>query len=109
MTNWSDLFEQEISHAEQARAGGNEGMARVCARRAAGAVVEEYLNRQGIERQSNSAYDHLRLLAALPGLEAEALEAAGHLLMRLTPEHTLPVEADLLAEARRLRQLLLQE
>jgi hypothetical protein len=84
-------------------------MARVCARRAAGAVVGEYLKRKGIEPRSRSAYDHLRALAALPDIDREVLEAAERLLVRITPEHTLPVEADLLEEARRLRNRLLDE
>ena len=36
-------YDQEINRAEKARQDGNEGMARVCARRAAGIVVGEYL------------------------------------------------------------------
>jgi hypothetical protein len=106
-TSWETRFEQELARGETARAAGNEGMARVCARRAAGLVVEEHLRRRGEALHTPSAYDHLRYLRSVPGISAEALAAAEHLLVRLTPEHTLPVEADLIAEARALRSQLL--
>ena len=35
---WKTKFEQEMGLAKTARARGNEGQARVCARRAAGAL-----------------------------------------------------------------------
>jgi len=107
--DWKTAFDAEILQAERARAAGNEGMARVCARRAAGALIGEYLQRQGITLSTPSAYDRLRHLNSLPGLSPGALQAASHLLERVTPEYILPVEADLIAESRLLRQELLGE
>jgi len=107
--HWRATFEAEILQAEKARAAGNEGMARVCARRAAGALAGEYLRRQGVDLQTPSAYDRLRYLNDLPGVSPQATQAAARLLERVTPEYTLPDEADLIAEARRLRQELLGE
>jgi hypothetical protein len=106
---WEEQFEKEISRGEAARAAGNEGMARVCARRAAGMVVKERLRRDGQALRMPSAYDHLRYLYSQPGISPEVLAAAEHLLARITPEHSLPVEADLIAEARWLRSRLLDE
>ena len=103
------MFDDEILQAEKARAAGNEGMARVCARRAAGAVAGEYYQRQSITLDSPSAYDRLRFLSDLSDISPRARQAAEHLLARLTPEFTLPVQADLVAEARGLRQELLGE
>lgn len=115
--DWKIIFEAEIRQAEEARLKGNEGMARVCARRAAGAVVGEYYSRHGIQgggspgvnRDSASAYDRLRSLSELPGISSQVAQSADLLLRRVTTEHTLPVEADLIAEARQLRQELLGE
>jgi hypothetical protein len=107
--NWQTTFEAEILQAEQARLAGNEGMARVCARRAAGAAAGEYFRRQGIDMDSPSAYDRLRYLGDLGNISPQARQATEHLLRRLTPEFTLPVQADLIAEARLLRQELLGE
>jgi hypothetical protein len=107
--HWKSTFDTEILQAEIARAAGNEGMARVCARRAAGALVGEYLRRQDINLPTPSAHDRLRFLSDLPDISPRARQAAGHLLARVTPEFTLPVEADLIAEAQTLRRELLGE
>lgn len=107
--DWKNTFDAEIMQAEKARAAGNEGMARVCARRAAGALIGEYLQRRGIDLSTPSAYDRLRHLNHLPGVSPDALQAAARLLERVTPEHVLPVEANLIAESRLLRQELLGE
>lgn len=99
-TNWQIAFDSEITQAEAARARGNEGMGRVCARRAAGIVVGEYFRRQQIPFNSPSAIERLRHLLAQPALDPQLQAVAGHFLMHLNPDHTLPVDADLLAEAR---------
>lgn len=106
---WQERFTYEMQTAVQARTAGNEGMARVCARRAAGIIVAEYFRRRGLEWKSASAYDALRILRTLPGISEKSIQAADHLLARLTPEHTLPIDADLLAEARWLAAELLGE
>jgi len=88
-------------------------MARVCARRAAGVLVGEYFKRQSVRQavdlDSASAYERLRYLSELPGVSPQVAQAADLLLRRVTFEHNLPSEADLIAEARWLRQELLAE
>ncbi|MEW5868322.1 MAG: hypothetical protein AB1894_03540 [Chloroflexota bacterium] len=106
-TDWKVRFEDEIHHAEDARADGNEGMARVCARRAAGIAIGEYLRRQGMPTGEPSAYERLKNLRLDPRLPPDLVESVEHLLLRVTPEHNLPVQADLIAEARRLSEGLL--
>jgi hypothetical protein len=107
--HWKTAFDTEIRQAEKAWAAGNEGMARVCARRAAGIVAGEYLNRQGINLSTPSAHDRLRYLKDLAEVSPQAKQAAAILLTRVTPEFELPIEADLIAEACGLRRELLQE
>ena len=108
--DWQAQVDAEFARAEQARARGNEGQARVCARRAAGIAVREYLTRQGIRPPSASAYDLLNLLKDDARLSADLRQIANHLTLRVTEEFKLPVEADLLAEARAFcRDLLLNE
>ena len=106
---WKTTFDTEIRRATDARLAGNEGMARVCARRAAGVLVGEYLKRRGIDPGTPSAYDQLLYLSGLPGISPQVAQTTHLLLMRITPEHTLPEEADLIAEALRLRQELVGE
>lgn len=98
--NWQAEIKAEFEKAEEARARGNEGQARVCARRAAGIAVREYLRRQGIRPPSVSAYDLLNQLKGDPGLSPDLRQIADHLTLRVTEEFKLPVNADLVAEAR---------
>lgn len=106
-TEWQFAFEAEIAGAERARQQGNEGKARVCARRAAGIVIGEFYRRRGITLSSVSAYDLLQLAASSADLPPQAAELCGHLLERLTPEFTLPVPVDLVSDARMLKSMLL--
>ena len=104
--DWQTDIEAEFEKAEQARARGNEGQARVCARRAAGLAIREYLTRRGIRPPSASAYDLLNLLKDDSSLSPDLRLIANHLTLRVTEEFKLPVEADLVAEARKFCQEL---
>lgn len=48
--------------AYQARAEGNEGRARVCARRAAGWAIREKLASEGVNLDTPSAFDYIKYL-----------------------------------------------
>ena len=101
MTTPLDI-ESELANAELARRAGNEGRARVCARRAAGAAARAYLTHRGQQLRNSSAYTALQALADFPGLSPDLRTAALHLTTPLTEEFKLPVEADLIADARKL-------
>ncbi|NJC95899.1 MAG: hypothetical protein C3F07_13565 [Anaerolineales bacterium] len=109
MADWQEKLGNEFERAEQARALGNEGQARVCARRAAGIVVREYLIQRGIRPPSASAYDLLNLLKDDPHLSPDLRLIADHLTLRVTEEFKLPVDADLVAEARVLCNELIKQ
>ena len=100
-------IQAEFARAEQARARGNEGQARVCARRAAGIAAREYLSRRGTPPRTSSAYDVLRLLAEDPTVPINAKESALRLTLRVDEDFELPPGVDLLAEARALCAVLL--
>ena len=108
MTAIQEQLEKEFERARQARSKGNEGQARVCARRAAGIAVREYLSRKGTHPGNASAYDLLNLLKADPLLSPDLKLIADHLTLRVTEEFKLPVDADLIAEARTLCNELLK-
>jgi len=109
MTGWQEQIQKEFETAEQARASGNEGQARVCARRAAGIAIREFLARQGIHHPSASAVDLLTLLKDDPLLSPDLRLIIDHLTLRVTEEFKLPVKADLVAEARILCENLLAD
>ena len=93
-------LQQEFSKAQQARINKNEGQARVCARRAAGIAIREYLTRNGTRVPSMSAYDLLNLLREDPLIPADLKLIADHLTVRVTEEFNLPIVADLIAQSR---------
>ncbi len=99
----------EFDRAKQARAKNNEGQARVCARRAAGIAIRDYLTRHGTHIPSTSAYDLLHLIKEDTLLPPDLKLVADHLTLRVTEEFKLPVEADLIAEARLLCDWLLNK
>jgi len=104
---WNIRFKEEIQRAESARKEGNEGMARVCARRAAGIVAGEYLRINGIPLSDPSAYVRLKVLQHLPQIPAPVQKIVDHFIIRINPDHNLPVQADLISEARWLAGELL--
>lgn len=106
--DWQTEVNAEFEKAAQARARGNEGQARVCARRAAGVAIREYLLRQGIRPHSGNAYDLLNLLKDDPQLSPDLRKIADHLTLRVTEEFKLPVNADLVAEAKKFCEELLK-
>jgi hypothetical protein len=96
---WEEEYQAEVAQARVARQSGNEGMARVCARRAVGILLGEYLAQQGVNNPGTSAYDRMRLFQSLPHLAAPIREVIDHFLVHVTPDRTLPGNHDLIAEA----------
>ncbi|MBT3337149.1 MAG: hypothetical protein HN855_06195 [Anaerolineae bacterium] len=95
--------------AESARDAGNHGKMRVCARRASGVAIREYLIRRGITPPSTSAYDLLKVLEEMDETPAELQQASVFLRLRVTEKFRLPVNVDLVAEAKKICSVLLPE
>lgn len=108
MANLAEEIQSEFEQAQKARANGNEGQARVCARRAAGIAIRDYLVRSGIRPPSRSAHDLLNLIKGSAALPPELTLVADHLTLRVTEEFKLPIEADLVAESKMLCDWLLK-
>jgi hypothetical protein len=108
MVDWQSEIQAEFNRAAQARKRGNEGQARVCARRAAGIAVREYFSRLEVRPTSSSAYDLLNLVKEDPMLAPDLKQIADHLTMRVTGEFQLPIDVDLVAEARDFCERLLR-
>lgn len=109
MEDWKDDLAAEFERAAVARRRGNEGQARVCARRAAGIAIREHLTRRGRRAATASAFDLLNELKDDPQLSPDLKPVLDHLTVRVTEEFKLPVEADLVAEARQLCEILLPD
>ncbi len=100
--DWQSEIQAEFNKAHQARLRGNEGQARVCARRAAGIAAREYFTRRGEQVRTSSAYDLLKLVAEDPAIPSDLRHSAARLTLRVDEEFKLPAEVDLVGEARKL-------
>lgn len=105
--SWKVEYLGEIKRGLLARSNGNEGMARVCARRAAGIVIGEYLQRKGYTNLSDSAYARLTLFTSLHDEDPEYKEIASHCLMKVNQDRQLTLKIDLINEVILLKNSLL--
>ena len=95
-----DLIEKEFSDAQIARRQGNEGRARVCARRGAGFAVAWLCKSKGQDVREN---DSLKLLKSVQNdqlLALEVREASARLTARITADFKYPFPTDPLDDAR---------
>jgi hypothetical protein len=76
-------------------------------RRAVGIAFGEYLQRRGETDINNNAYGRIQHLKSQPNITTQVRDVAEHLLIKVTPSHALPINVDLLAEARWLINILL--
>lgn len=113
-TNPIEKIRQELSLATQSQASGNQGRARVCARRAAGWAIQEHLHRQGLALDTNNALDHIKYFSTLDHPTEKISAVLHHLTVKMEKE-TLDSEAyypikgvDLVKEAHWLAEELLQ-
>lgn len=108
-------IKKELLMAERSRISGNEGRARVCARRAAGWAIQEHLRRQGESFISTNALDCIKFFATRDGLPAEISAVLQHLTTKLEKdsldeEAYYPIQGvDLVQEAHWLSEILLGE
>jgi len=96
----------EMDRAHGARADGNEGQARVCARRAAGWAVGVYGQEQLGEDSRWHAYHNLIWFQSQE-ISADLRAAAIRLTTRVDVDHTLPHMEDPLEDARMIIAALL--
>ena len=106
---WKVEYQKEIEHAISARKAGNEGMARVCARRAAGIIIGEYLCRQGYTNLSHSSFERISIFVSLPGMDDYNRDIANHFLLKVNADRNLPIDADLINDTQWLVKNLLLE
>ena len=95
-------IQEELLLAKQSRIEGNEGRARVCARRAAGAAVVDLLYTRGLHAEPNNIYQTLITFQNTESLPDRVQMALTRLIQRVDQDHQLPPEVDLIEEAKLL-------
>ncbi|MGB9668918.1 MAG: hypothetical protein ACPL0B_00900 [Anaerolineales bacterium] len=104
--NWERLFNAEIEQAFAARSIGKEGMARVCARRAANILIQQYFNLCNIPSTKN-AMKNLTFLQSYLNPSHPAQPLISNLIRRVDENFTLPNDIDLIRDVLKLKELLL--
>ena len=96
----SALIEQELAAAEVAWKEGNEGKARVCARRAVALVTEAWLAGLPNPLWRGDAMEHLRQIQRHASLPLPVRQAAERLSTTIPRRDSAPFTIDPLADAR---------
>ncbi|HSR46771.1 MAG TPA: hypothetical protein VLL77_02170 [Anaerolineales bacterium] len=97
---------RELSQAERSRRNGQEGRARVCARRAAGWTIGRFYRSTTGDDPPSSALTLLRWYRDLPEAPGPLRAAAGRLTVAVNEDHRLPHPEDPLEDARSLVRAL---
>ena len=92
-------IDQELHAAEAAWKAGNEGQARVCARRAVALATTSWLTRVGRAPWSGDVMEQLRLIQQHAAFPISVREAAERLGTAVTKRHELPFTVDPLSDA----------
>jgi len=107
--NWQEKIDEELTHAQIARSLGNEGKARVCARRAAGIAIGVYINKNHLQDPGQSVIDRLNYLHSLPNISSATRQSIEYLTQRVNEDYKLPKDVDLIEEAQKLITTLLTD
>jgi hypothetical protein len=83
-------IEKEFSRAAHAREIGNEGMMRVCARRAAGIAIAHWLQSHPREDWGLDAMSQLRSLQLDDSIPRSVRDAAMRLITKITEQFAAP-------------------
>ncbi len=94
--NDRDEIQKELNRARAAQQEGNAGMARVCARRAAGIAIRKS------KGQGGSAVEQLRGLARDESAPELIRQAAARLCATVQEDHTLPFDENPIQDAERI-------
>lgn len=96
----------ELQHAREARTSGFEGRSRVCARRAAGLAIKEYLIQKHNIFLSSSLFDLITDQSLREHLPPQLSDPLDRLSLKVNEEFQLPAGVDLLSDAKLVITLL---
>ncbi|MFP3853403.1 MAG: hypothetical protein ACLFWD_03810 [Anaerolineales bacterium] len=94
-----EAIRQEMNDALEARSQGNEGMARVCARRAVGWAIRLRFDEALAAANTKNAFVLLEWLSRQDAVAEPYRQAAERLTTRINEDHELPHDQDPLVDA----------
>ncbi len=103
-----ERIEKEFAIAAHARSIGNDGMVRVCARRAAGAAISFWLESHLKQGWGADAMNQLRAIQLEESMPEDIREAARHLTTKITEQFTSTFSQDPLEDSKTIIEHFLQ-
>ena len=98
--NRSEQIEQELTKATKGIQNGNDGLARVCARRAVALASQQWAAQQKLANWKGDSMHHLRQIQAKTTFPLPVRAAAQRLLTKVTEQTQLPMTTDPITDAR---------
>lgn len=100
---------KELADAARAKEAGNDGMVRVCARRATGAAIAFWLGSKPRAGWGVDAMNQLRSLRTDDTMPEEVRDAAMRLTTKVTQQFTSPFTTDPVGDCKKIINHLLGE
>lgn len=97
---WQDQIEQELRKATEGLQSGNDGLARVCARRAVSVAMHQWVTQQDRSASQGDSMHQLRLIQKHTTFPLSIREAAQRLLTKVTERQRSPMTTDPITDAR---------
>lgn len=104
---WPISIVRELAGAAAAWKSGNEGKARVCARRAVALADDAWLAQQASPSWSGDALAHLRRIQQDVSFPLSVRQAAERLTTAVTQKHAAPFSADPVGDANTVIECLI--
>ncbi|MDT3779274.1 hypothetical protein PJI16_17045 [Nitrospira sp. MA-1] len=98
--NRSEQIEYELTKAAMGLQDGNDGLARVCARRAVALASQHWAEERNLPTWKGDAMHHLRQIQGEKTLPVSVRAAAQRLLTKVTEQTQLPMTTDPITDAR---------
>lgn len=104
-----EQIEKEFATAAHARSIGNDGMVRVCARRAAGAAIAFWLESHPRQGWGVNAMNQLQAVQIEETMPKDIQEAARRLTTKITEQFTSAFSEDPLEDSKTIIEYFLQQ
>ncbi len=96
---WPEQISQELAKASKGLEEGNDGLARVCARRAVALAGQHRFEQQNLPAWQGDAMQQLRQIQGETMFPLSVREAAQRLLTKVTEQATSPITTDPITDA----------
>ena len=97
---WQEQISRELGKATEGIENGNDGLARVCARRAVAIATQHWTSQPGKSAWQGDAMQQLRQVHHEPTFPLFVREAAQRLLTKVTEQAHLPMTTNPITDAR---------